>query len=305
MFKNLFVFAFTKAFEHTQEQLEAALQEVLYYPCSSTQLSRFGWTSSLSNDSKELVHYGTGNLLICARREDKILPAQAIKDTVNSWVSIFEDEQGRSATKKEKVRIKEDVIFGMLPRAFSRITDTHAYISVENNIIVIDTSSRGKAEDLLALLRKSLGSLPVTSISTEQAPDETMTRWLVDRPIIPIFKVGSEAVLHSMGKDGAITRVKNQDLFSEEVKVHLEADEFVVNIALEFDQSMSFVLHDDLSIKKLKFFDVILEQNDDIDSEDPLARLDADFILISGEVNRLIYNLHKAFDVNAIEYLEK
>ena len=85
----------------------------------------------------------------------------------------FEDEQGRSVTKKEKEQMKDDIIFELLPRAFNRVTDTHAYISVANNSIVINSSSRGKAEDVLALLRKSLGTLPVTTVDTMTAVDDT------------------------------------------------------------------------------------------------------------------------------------
>jgi len=303
MFKNLFIFAFTQELKHTQDQLEAALQELLYHPCSSTELSHFGWTSSLSNDSKALVHQGGGNLLICARREEKILPAQVIKDNVNKRVEILEAEQSRSATKKEKEQFKEDAIFELLPRAFSKITDTRAYISPENNIIVIDSSSRSKAEDLIALLRKSLGSFPITSLSPEKSPDETMTDWLNEPCLGDMFQLGSEVVLTSLGDDFSVIKAKNQDLTLDEIHNHLDAEKYVTKISLEWDDSISFLLSDDLSIKKLKFFDIILNQNDDIDSDDKLARLDADFILMSGEINRMISNLHREFAVNATDCL--
>ena len=51
----------------------------------------------------------------------------------------------------------------------------------KHNIIVINSSSRSKAEDFLALLRKVLGTLPVTSLSPESAPDEIMTDWLIEK----------------------------------------------------------------------------------------------------------------------------
>ena len=60
---------------------------------------------------------------------------------------------------------------------------------------------------------------------------------------------------------------------------------------LEWDESLSFILCDDLAIKRVKFFDVIHEQNDDIDSDDVLAKLDADFALMAGELNRFIVEL--------------
>ncbi len=216
----------------------------------------------------------------------------------------FEAEHSRGATKKEKEQFKEDIIFELLPRAFSRVTDTHAYINADENIIVINTSSRAKAEDFLALLRKSLGTLPVTSPSPELAPDEVMTDWLVEKNLGDPFVLGMEAELHALGDDGAVVRVKNQDLGSDEIKVHLDAEKYVVKLALEWDEAISFILCDDMAIKRIKFFDVLQEQNDDIDKADVAAKIDADFALMAGELNRLINDLFGQFSLNANQYLD-
>ena len=303
-FNNLFIFAFTRPFTWSQEQLEQHLSECLFTPCGSTEISHFGWTNALGKYGSSSVHQGNGNLLICARKEEKMLPAPVIKDMVEAKIELLEVEQGRSATKKEKEQFKEDIIFELLPRAFSRITDTHAYICPENNIIVVNSSSRGKAEDLLALLRKALGTLPVTSFDPDVTADETMTDWLNEKSLGGKFTLGMEAEFNALGDDGAIARVKNQDLMGDEVKAHLDADKYVSKIALEWDESLSFVLNDDLSIKRLKFFDVIHEQNDDIDSDDVLAKLDADFVLMAGELNRFIIDLLAEFSLKTTDYLD-
>ena len=54
----------------------------------------------------------------------------------------------------------------------------------------------------------------------------------------------------------------------------------------------------------MKFYDVIQEQNDDIDSDDVVAKLDADFALMAGELNRFIDNLLAEFSLKASDYLE-
>jgi recombination associated protein RdgC len=303
-FKNLHFFTFTRPFELSEDQLEAHLAEHLFTPCASTEQSHFGWVNALGKHGHSTVHSVNGNFLLCARKEEKILPAPVIKDMIEAKIAQLEVEQARSATKKEREQFKEDIIFELLPRAFSRVTDTHAYINAEHNLIVVNSSSRGKAEDILALLRKVIGTLPVTSVSPETAPDELMTDWLNDKSIGDNFTLGMEAEFHALGDDGAVVRVKNQDLDSAEIKTHLDADKYVVKLALEWDEAMSFILCDDLSIKRLKFFDVLQEQNDDIDSDDVLAKLDADFALMAGEINRLINDLLSEFNVKATDYLE-
>lgn len=303
-FKNIFIFAFTRPFNWTQEQLEKHLSECLFTPCGSTELGHFGFVNPLGKHGNNIIHQANGNTLICARKEEKILPAPVIKDMIEEKIELLETEQGRGATKKEKEQFKEDIIFELLPRAFSRIVDTHAYISPKDNLIVINSSSRGKAEDLLALLRKALGTLPVTSLEPDTQSDETMTNWLVEKDLGTKFQLGYEAEFHALGDDGAIARVKNQDLGSTEVKGHLDADKYLTKVSLEWDESLSFVLNDDLSIKRLKFFDVIQDQNDDIDSDDVIAKLDADFALMTGELNRFIHDLLSEFSLKTTDCLE-
>lgn len=303
-FKNLYFFAFTRPFESSEQDIEKQLAEHLFTPCASTEQSHFGWVNALGKHGSSIVHGVNKNFLLCARKEEKILPAPVIKDQLEVKIALHEQEHSRSATKKEKEQFKEDIVFELLPRAFSRVTDTHAYINPEHNIIVINTSSRGKAEDFLALLRKALGTLPVTSVSPEKAPDEVMTDWLTETQIGPSFNLGMEAEFNALGDDGAVVRVKNQDLASDEIKAHLDADKYVVKVALEWDDAISFILCDDLAIKRLKFFDVLQEQNDDIDSDDIIAKLDADFSLMAGEINRLIDDLLTEFAVKTSDYLE-
>lgn len=307
-FKNIFVFAFTRPFTTTNEELIDALTEHTFMPLGSTEMNRMGWSNSLGKGSA-ITTESNGNILFCARKEEKILPAPVIKEMIDERVELLEAEQSRTATKKEREQFKEDIIFELLPRAFSRTTDIHAYINTTENIIVVNAASRGKAEDILALLRKTLGTLPVTSISPEKAPDEAMTEWLTydgthANCLGDNFTVGMEAHFNSLGDHSASAVVKNQDLSSDEVRAHLDADQYVTKLALEFDDEMSFILCDDLSIKRIKFFDVLAEQNDDIDSDDVHGKLKADFTLMAGTLNQLIYALHCEFDVMAIDYLE-
>lgn len=304
-FKNLYFFAFTRPFKLTEEELEQHLSEHPFTPCKSTEQSHFGWVNALGKHGSNFVHAANGSFLLCARKEEKMLPAPVIKEMLEERCAKLEEEQGRSATKKEKEQFKEDITFELLPRAFSRFSDTHGYISPAHNIIVINSSSRGKAEDFLALLRKVIGTLPVTSFSPNQAPDEVMTDWITEKSLGDNFQLGMEAEFNALGDDGAVVRVKNQDLASDEIKMHIDAEKYATKIALEWDDALSCILCDDLAIKKLKFFDVIHEQNDDIDKDDIVARLDADFALMTGEINRFIVDLLGQFSLTTSEYLDE
>lgn len=299
-FNNIYIFKFTCEFTTPIEQLEKSLSENAFTPCGATEISRIGWSPALGRTSSAFTHQADGNILLSLFKEEKILPAPVIKDMVEEKTNTLEAEQNRSATKVERQKIKEDIIFEILPRAFSRMTNTHGYISAENNIIVINASARSKAEDFLATLRRSLGgTLPVTSLSTEKDPSDIFTQWVCEKdsesPFLP-FLLGTSAKLKAIGDDAPEFQCKNQDLKSKDVINLIESGMYIHSLGLSWDECLSFKLEEDLSIKQIKFFDIITEQNDDVDSSDVLAKLDADFSLMAGEINRFILDLSKVLD---------
>ena len=306
IFKNAQVFTFTKSFTLTANELNEHISTQKFTPLMSTEFSHFGFVSPIKG-GLNLVHEANGNLLLCTRKEEKILPASVIKDLVDEQVEELEQTQLFSATKKQRAEIKDDVELELLPRAFTRKTDVYAYINAESNTIVIDTASRNKAEDVLSLLRKAIGALPVKSVKTKVDPSDIMTSWvsgLFDfnsdtHTLGHSFSFGLEAHFSGVGDDSATAVVRNQEMNSAEVKVHLEADQYVNKLALEYIDTMSFMLHDDLSIKRIKFEDIFEESyNDDVE------KFDGEFILMAGELNNMIADLYNEFSVDPTDSLD-
>ncbi|WP_323914836.1 recombination-associated protein RdgC [Aeromonas veronii] len=293
-FKNLQVYRFTRPFELTAEQLETQLESLTFTPCGSQDMSRFGWTRPLSKFGSTLTHSANGQILICARKEEKMLPSTVVKEQLAEKVEAIEFEQGRPLKKKEKEALKEELLHTLLPRAFSRTANTYAWINPADGLLMVDAPSTKKAEDVLALLRKSIGSLPVVPVALKNPPEITMTEWLQEGNLPDSFTLEDESELRSAMEHGGIARFKQQDLMTDEVKNHLANDKLVTKLALCWGESISFVLGDDLSIKRLKFSEELREQNDDITSEDPVARMDADFALVTGELSQFIPTLFAA-----------
>lgn len=203
----------------------------------------------------------------------------------------MEAAQGRALKKKEKESLKEEILHTLLPRAFPRSSQTFLWINPAENYLVVDAGSAKKADDVLSLLRKCTGSLPVVPFALQNPPEITMTEWLNAGAAPGGFVLEDEAELRSALEHGGIIRCKEQDLVTEEIKAHLLADKMVTKLALNWSDTVSFVLADDLSIKRLKFSEELREQNEDVISEDHVARMDADFALMTGELAKFVPEL--------------
>ncbi len=305
-FKNIHIFRFLKPFTLSAEELEEKLTEAAFHPAGSMEMESIGWVPPLGNDSESLVHIANNCIMLTARKEEKILPASVIRDFVNDKVEEIENQQMRKVRKAEKADIREQVLLDLIPRAFSRSNYQFAYIDIDNAWLIIDTSSRKRAEEFTSFLRQTLGSLPVVSPKMKNNPAQTMTQWLIKENQCPaIFELADACVLTDISEEGAVVNCKRQDLFAEEMQGHLAAGKLVTRLALEWNQRFNLILDDELVIRRLQFSDLIQTQLDDNNAETKAQQFDADFIIMNSELVPFIKSLFEVFGGEDEETYEK
>ena len=93
--------------------------------------------------------------------------------------------------------------------------------------------------------------------------DAHLTLWLKDKAP-EAFEILQEAELKSEDEDGAVVRCKNQDLSEDEVLHHIDAGKRVTKLGVCWNEAVTMVIESDLTLKRIKFTDLIKEQNEDI-----------------------------------------
>jgi recombination associated protein RdgC len=246
-----------------------------------------GWVPPLGGESEQLVHGAAGRLLLKMKREEKLLPSTVVREQLEEKVAAIEAAQGRKVYRKERLNLKDEIVQDCLPRAFSRSSYIHAYIDIKANWIFVDSASASRAEELLNLLREGIGSFPVLLPQVNNAPTAVMTAWLLHRSLPDDFELGQECELREPGEEGGVVRCRGVDLLSEEVETHLHAGKQVARLALGWDERVSLLLAQDLCLRRLRFADELMKENEDIPEADQAARLDADFALMADAITGL------------------
>jgi recombination associated protein RdgC len=293
-FRNLQLYRLIEPFEYNPESLHRTLGGRVFKPCAGLDTHSLGWVPPAGREATELVHVADGRIMLCLRREDRILPATVVREHVEERAETIAAAESRPIGRKEKQRIKDEVLTDLLPRAFTRSTHQFAYIDADAGWVIVDSSTAKKAEELLSTLRETLGSLRVKPLTVNNAPSLVMTRWLA-KGLTAGFAFGDECELKEPVDNGGIMRGKRIDLSGAEVKSHLDAGMQVAKLAVDWQERIGCILGDDLGIRRLRFLDLVMQEAAETEADDALARFDADFALMGMELARFIPAVIEAF----------
>lgn len=294
-FKNLRIYQLTKPFELNAKTLDERLQEHEFQPCAGQDTVRLGFVSPLGPQGRQFVHAAGQYIAICLKRQEKLLPAAVVNEQLQERVGQISEREGRSVGRNERQDLKDEILFDLLPKALTKSQLHYAYIAPKEGLIVVDSSSAKRAEDLLTALRNALGSLPAVPLTAKLPPTRVMTDWLVNNSLPAGFRLGDECELEAPKDEGRVIRCKKQDLTAAEILSHIETDMVVRKLALDWQDNLQFVLDHELGVKRLKFGQEIMDKAAERNPETAAEAFDQDFAAMTLELSAFIQALAEAF----------
>jgi recombination associated protein RdgC len=295
-FKNLIIYQIRETFDLGESALSECLDKMTFKGCAPQQRSTLGWVPPMGDLSDQLLHAGSGMLLLTAKREERVMPAGAIKDAVEDKVLQIEKREQRRVGRKQKMEIRDDLVFAMMPRAFTRSSRIQGLIIPDQNLLVVDSVNRNRAEEWISLLRRTLGEFAVRPVEVKKSVSGVLTAWLSGNLPLPAnITPGDECELQSPREERSVVLCRRQDLAGEEIKTHLKAGKRVTRMAIEWNQSLTFVINEAIEIKKLRFGDINMEQAVSNGAADQAAELDAHFTMMALELSRFLPALWEVF----------
>jgi recombination associated protein RdgC len=303
-FKNIQVYRFTKPFTLTAEQIHEQLAEQGFQACGSQDRSKIGWVPPLGENTSEYVHVANGYILVCCKKQDKVLPAAAVNEVLEEKVSDIQEEEGRKVGRKERMQLKDDILISMLPRAFTRSSKHYAYFSPAEGTLIVNTASANRADELVSSLREALGSLPVIPAISRNIPQQVMSSWLKQGRVDQDLELGHECELRDPSDEGGIIRCTHQELGSKHILNHIEEGMYVSKVGLCSSAGIECVIDEKLAIKRLVYGDMIQEKVQQVDAQDAAEQFDVDFSIMTLELSAFLKQLFRAFggeDLSACE----
>jgi recombination associated protein RdgC len=290
-FKNLQIYRINAPWTLSPEALEAKLAPQAFTPCTSLDLQSQGWIAPRENGV--LVHTVNKQMLILLGTEKKLLPASVINQVTKARAVELEEQQGFAPGRKQMRELKEQVADELLPRAFSIWRNTWTWIDPVNGWLVVDAASPAKADEVFKLLLKSIDKLPVENLRTARSPQSCMTEWLAANEAPNGFTVDQDTELRAAGDSKATVRYVRHTIEAEDVQRHIASGKQCTKLAMTWADKVSFVLTEALAVKRVAALDVLKEDSDSATKNDD-ERFDSDFMLMSGELGKMIGSLVEA-----------
>ena len=289
MFRNVRFYRLDGNWPESEEALSRTLEKAGFEPCGPLTERSSGWVPVDPDNSDLLARRLNGADLLKLRSQSRVLPPSVINEELEVRIEEFRQRMQEAPNPREKRRLKAEARDELMPKAMLKSDRIWAYVDLKEKVIGIDALQDSAAERVLRRLQAAIDGLNIRPLQFMKPVDELLTGiFFDDAP--KQFAVGRECRMQDLADAGSIVRWTDFDLGDQTIRNHVANGMRLTHLAIEYDNVMSCVLNENGVISKLRFIGM---DDDAEDHGDPLARQDAEFVLITGTLRRLLGDLKK------------
>ncbi len=290
MFRNVRYYRIEGTWPESEQDLSQKLQQAGFEPCGPLTERSSGWMPVDADSSDLLARRVSGADLIRLRSQSRVLPSSVITEELEARIEEYRRRTKESPSPREKRRIKTEARDELLPKAMLKSDKIWGYIDLKEKIVGIDSALDSVAERFLRRLQEPFDDLNIRALQFKQPVDELLTGiFLGGAP--DQFALGRECKMQDPADTGSTVRWNDFDLSDRTIREHVAGGMRLTHLGIVYDNIMGCVLNENGVITKLRF----LGMDDDVDDHnDSLARMDAEFVLITGTLRRLLADLKKS-----------
>ncbi|MEE4186371.1 MAG: recombination-associated protein RdgC [Gammaproteobacteria bacterium] len=287
MYKNLRFYRVFSPWPATEAAVDARLERNAFKPCGPYTERSSGWEVPHGD---ALCRGVNGAHFLQLRTQSRVLPAAAIREALEERISDYAARMQEPPSRREVRRLQGEIRDELLPQALLKSERIQGCFLQSEQVLCIDAGSDGKAERFLDQLRPCMEQFEFAPLEFNKPLAPLLTALLLGEHI-PGLQLGYECRMQDVSDKAAVAVWRNVDLQAADVQQHLAASMKLTHLAVDFESLLGGVLSELGTVSKIR---LPTRSDDETASEtDPLARADADCVLLSGAVRGLLQLLSK------------
>lgn len=289
MFRNVRFYRVDGRWPDSEEALSQKLETAGFKSCGPLTERSSGFVAVDADSNDALARRVNGADLFKLRSQSRLLPHAVIAEELDARIAEYRERMKEAPSPREKRRLKAEARDELMPKAMLKSDRIWGYYDLKEHVIGIDVLHEAAAERFLRRLQAAFDGVQITPLQFNKPVDELLTAILFEGAPRQ-FALGRECRMQDLGDAGSNVRWTAFDLSDATIRNHVANGMRLTHLAIEYDNIMSCVINENGVISKLRLIGM---DDDSEDHVEPLARLDAEFALITGTLRRLLADLRK------------
>lgn len=291
MFRNARIYRLRSDWPDSEEALSEKLAEAGFMPCGPLTERSSGFVEIDAGFGNSLARRLNGADLLKLRSQSRVLPAAVINEALEERVEEYRQRMDEPPGRREKRRLKAETRESLLPKALLKSDKTWGYVDLGEKLIVVDAGNAAATERFMLNLKMPFGDLVTHPLKFKKPMDELLKSIFMGNGPGSV-QLGRECIMTDATDVRSKVRWTDFDLTDKSIRSHVADGMRLTHVGVEYNNVMTCVLNEDGHISKIRF---VGEEKDEAQSDaDPLARFDANFVLLSGTLRALLKELKDA-----------
>ena len=290
MFRNVRFLRLNGDWPESEEAVSERLAKSGFRPCGPLTERSSGWVPIDADRSESLARRVNAADLIKLRSQSRVLPPAAINEELENRIEEYRARMNENPPPREKRRLKAETRDELLPKAMLKSDRILGYVDLKEKLLAIDAAQNATAERFLLHLRAPFDQVKFLPWGFNRPFGELLNKiFFGSAP--GQFSLGRECRMQDPSDARAIVRCTDFDLTDSTIRQHVATGMRLTHLGIVYDNLLSFVLDEDGVLRKVKLLGA---DDDEADGQgDPLTRLDAEFVLMTGTLRHLVADMNK------------
>ncbi len=295
LYKQAKLFKLTNKFTFSKEEFAEKLEQLRFRDCPPSMTHSLGWVPPVGDEEDApLVQAQNGYFAVCLQIEEKILPPIVLRQELAKKIKFIQARDDRKIYKKEKNSLQDEIMTTLLPRAFTKISQIHAYFDTKKSCMVLSTTNEKRTEQFITMIKKTIGDgIEVYDI---EKLSQSLTHWLQHQSYPSTFAIEKSCVLQDQNQTNRVIRCQHQDLFATSIQSFIKEGCVVKQLAIEWQDHVSFILVNNFSLQSIRFKDELISQTSELEIESAQQKFVADFFILTETMSKLYQELLQALE---------